>query len=65
MSKNAIYWVTSALLALELVLSGVWDILRVPQVHIIIDRGYPSYFLVILGVWGNRWTITATETRGL
>src|SRR5262249_7414913 len=52
MSRNAIYWVTTALLALELVLGGVWDVLRVPQVHIVIDRlGYPPYFLVILGTW--------------
>jgi uncharacterized membrane protein YphA (DoxX/SURF4 family) len=52
MARNAIYWVTTALLALELVLGGVWDVLRVPQVHVIIDRlGYPAYFLVILGIW--------------
>ena len=52
MSRNAIYWVTTALLALELVLGGIWDVLRVPQVHVIIERlGYPAYFLVILGIW--------------
>ena len=52
MSRIAIYWVTTALLASELVLGGVWDALRVPQVHVIIDRlGYPAYFLVILGIW--------------
>ena len=52
MSRNAIYWITTALLASELVLGGVWDVLRVPQVHVIIDRlGYPAYFLVILGIW--------------
>jgi hypothetical protein len=52
MSRNAIYWVTTAVLALELVVGGVWDVLRVPQVHVIIDRlGYPTYFLVILGIW--------------
>jgi uncharacterized membrane protein YphA (DoxX/SURF4 family) len=52
MSRNAIYWVATLLLASELVLGGVWDVLRVPQVHVIIDRlGYPSYFLVILGIW--------------
>ena len=52
MSRNAIYWVTTALLALELVLGGVWDVLRVPQVRVVIDRlGYPPYFLVILGIW--------------
>jgi len=52
MSRNAIYWITTALLASELVLGGIWDVLRVPQVHVIIERlGYPSYFLVILGIW--------------
>ena len=52
MSRNVIYWVTTALLASELVLGGVWDILRIQQVHVIIDRlGYPPYFLVILGIW--------------
>ena len=52
MSRNAIYWGTTALLALELLLGGVWDVLRVPQVHVIIERlGYPPYFLVILGIW--------------
>lgn len=52
MSRNAIYWLTTVLLALELVVGGVWDVLRVPQVHVITDRlGYPPYFLVILGIW--------------
>jgi len=52
MSRNAVYWVTTILLASELVLGGIWDVLRVPQVHVIIDRlGYPAYFLVILGIW--------------
>ena len=52
MSRNAIYWVTTSLLASELVLGGVWDALRVPQVRAVIDRlGYPAYFLVTLGVW--------------
>jgi len=52
MSRNAIYWVTTALLAGELVVGGVGDVLRVPQVRVVIDRlGYPAYFLVILGVW--------------
>ena len=42
MSGNALYWVTTAVLALDLVLGGVWDVLKVPQVHVIIDRlGYP------------------------
>jgi len=52
MSKNVIYWIATAVLVSELVLGGIWDVLRVPQVHVIIDRlGYPPYFLVILGIW--------------
>jgi uncharacterized membrane protein YphA (DoxX/SURF4 family) len=44
--------VTTALVVFELALGGVWDILRVPQVRALIERlGYPSYFLVILGIW--------------
>ena len=46
------YWVTTALVVFELALGGAWDILRVPQVRGLIERlGYPSYFLVILGIW--------------
>jgi uncharacterized membrane protein YphA (DoxX/SURF4 family) len=44
--------ITTALLASELVLGGVWDVLQVPQVRGLIERlGYPPYFLVILGIW--------------
>jgi len=50
--RDIAYWVTTALVAFELVLGGLWDIQRVPQVRGLIERlGYPSYFLVILGVW--------------
>ena len=46
------YWVTTALVVFELVMGGVWDVLRVPQVRGLIERlGYPPYFLVILGIW--------------
>jgi len=46
------YWVSTALVVVELVWGGVWDILRVPQVRVLIEHlGYPSYFLVILGIW--------------
>lgn len=52
MSKTVIYWVATGLLAFELCLGGVWDVLRTPQVRGIIDRlGYPEYFLVILEIW--------------
>lgn len=47
-----IYWVTTALVVFELVLGGAWDVLREPQTRSLIERlGYPSYFLVILGIW--------------
>ncbi|WP_242352068.1 DoxX family protein [Anaeromyxobacter sp. SG64] len=46
------YWVTTLLVATELALAGVWDILRIPYVRGVIEHlGYPAYFLVILGVW--------------
>ena len=46
------YWVSTALVVFELVLGGIWDILRMPQVRGLIERlGYPPYFLVILGIW--------------
>jgi uncharacterized membrane protein YphA (DoxX/SURF4 family) len=46
------YWVTTALVVFELVLGGIWDVLRVPQARSVIERlGYPPYFLVILGIW--------------
>jgi uncharacterized membrane protein YphA (DoxX/SURF4 family) len=46
------YWVTTALVVIELAWGGAWDVLRVPQVRGLIERlGYPPYFLVILGIW--------------
>ena len=51
-AHSVAYWVTTALVVSELVLGGVWDVLRVPQVRVLIERlGYPPYFLVILGIW--------------
>jgi uncharacterized membrane protein YphA (DoxX/SURF4 family) len=46
------YWVSTTLVVFELVLGGVWDVLRVPQARGLIERlGYPPYFLSILGIW--------------
>jgi uncharacterized membrane protein YphA (DoxX/SURF4 family) len=46
------YWVTTALVVLELAMGGAWDVRRVPQVRALIEHlGYPPYFLVILGTW--------------
>jgi uncharacterized membrane protein YphA (DoxX/SURF4 family) len=44
--------VTTALVVFELAMGGVWDVLRAPQVRGLIERlSYPSYFLIILGIW--------------
>jgi hypothetical protein len=46
------YWLATVLVVGELGLGGVWDIARIPYVHdLVTDLGYPSYFLVLLGVW--------------
>jgi DoxX-like family len=46
------YWLTTTLVAAELALGGVWDVLRILYVRSVIEHlGYPSYFLVIIGAW--------------
>ena len=51
-SRTIAYWATTVLLAANLAVGGVWDVLRTPYVRGIIEHlGYPDYFLVILGVW--------------
>ncbi len=51
-TRAIVYWVATGLLVFELVLGGIWDVLRVPHVRIVFERlGYPLYLLVILGVW--------------
>jgi uncharacterized membrane protein YphA (DoxX/SURF4 family) len=46
------YWTSNAILVAELLLGGIWDILRTPQVLQTVSRlGYPGYFLIILGIW--------------
>jgi hypothetical protein len=51
-ARTAVYWAVTLLVTAELVVGGMWDVLRIPQVRVTLDHlGYPSYFLVILGVW--------------
>lgn len=46
------YWIATMLVAAEMGVGGVWDILRIPYVRAVMQHlGYPTYFLVILGVW--------------
>lgn len=51
-ARTITYWITTALLAFELILGGFWDLFRVPYVrHVLAALGYPMYLLTILGVW--------------
>jgi uncharacterized membrane protein YphA (DoxX/SURF4 family) len=51
-SRTIAYWVSTLLLATECVVGGVIDILRVPFFLATMEHlGYPTYFMVILGVW--------------
>lgn len=50
--RTIAYWVSTVIVGWELGMGGTWDILRIPYVRIVIEHlGYPSYILVILGVW--------------
>jgi uncharacterized membrane protein YphA (DoxX/SURF4 family) len=50
--RTIAYWVATVIVASELGVGGVWDTLRIPYVRTVIEHlGYPTYFLVILGVW--------------
>lgn len=50
--RTLAYWTCTALAASELLVGGAWDVLRVPTVRDVVEHlGYPSYFLVLLGVW--------------
>lgn len=52
-SRTIAYWVTTVIIAAELAVGGVWDILRIEYVREVLDQqlGYPAYFAVIIGVW--------------
>ncbi|HVT96224.1 MAG TPA: DoxX family protein [Acidobacteriaceae bacterium] len=51
-SRLIVYWVTTLLVAAEMTLGGIWDLLRTQYVRAIMDHlGYPGYLLTILGVW--------------
>jgi hypothetical protein len=46
------YWVTTMLVAAELAVGGVWDMLRTDYVRDVVEHlGYPTYLLTIMGVW--------------
>lgn len=50
--NRIIYWIATGLLALGMLQSGIFAVLRTkPWVELITALGYPVYFLTILGVW--------------
>ena len=50
--RSAAYWVATAAVAGELGLGGSWDVARLDAVKSLVTHlGYPTYFLVLLGVW--------------
>jgi len=50
--KTTLFRISTALLALALVLGGVFDLLRAPAVaQNIAALGYPAYLMSILGFW--------------
>jgi uncharacterized membrane protein YphA (DoxX/SURF4 family) len=50
--RTAGYWAATLCVAAELGVGGVWDIARLPFVRdVVAHLGYPSYFLVLLGIW--------------
>ena len=51
-SRAVAYWVATGLVAANLAVGGVWDLLQTPYVRGMMEHlGYPEYFVVILGVW--------------
>jgi uncharacterized membrane protein YphA (DoxX/SURF4 family) len=50
--NKIIYWVATALLAIGMLQSGIFAVLRTKQwVDLVGGLGYPLYFLTILGIW--------------
>jgi len=50
--NKIIYWIATVWLALGMLSSGAVQLLRVEaEVEFILQLGYPSYFLTLLGVW--------------
>ncbi len=51
-THKIIYWVATVLLAIGMLQSGIFAVLRTKQwVDLVTALGYPVYFLSILGTW--------------
>lgn len=50
--RTIVYWVATALLAIGMLQSGLFAVLRNDQwIKLVTALGYPVYFLTILGIW--------------
>jgi hypothetical protein len=50
--KLITYWIATALLAIGMLQSGIFAVLRTKQwIDLVTALGYPVYFLTILGIW--------------
>lgn len=50
--RTIFYWFCTLLVAFEMMVGGVWDLLRIEYVRVVLAHlGYPMYLLTILGVW--------------
>ncbi|MEV6134793.1 DoxX family protein [Nocardia sp. NPDC051990] len=62
--RGVAYWVVTVLVAAELGVGGIWDIVRIPYVRdLVVNLGYPTYFLVLLGVWKILAAVTLLAPR--
>ncbi|MQY17506.1 DoxX family protein [Nocardia macrotermitis] len=51
-TRTIAYWTATVLIVAELGVGGVWDVARIPYVRdLVVHLGYPTYFLVLLGIW--------------
>lgn len=54
-NRAIVYWLTTAILAVELLVGGVWDVLMLPQIREVIHRvGYPFISLSLEGLEAPR-----------
>lgn len=52
MRNKIIYWLATSLLALGMLQSGIFAVLRTKEwVNLVTGLGYPVYFLTTLGIW--------------
>ena len=50
--RTIAYWITTFVVAFEMMAGGIWDLLRIEYVRVVMSHlGYPIYLLTIIGVW--------------